>query len=190
MFFFKTVDKTVRDIAIKIDAAKKEPVPADKVEMLLAARDTSHEKFLKLERRIGDVGFASFLGIFPGGGMMVAGMTGFLAAPSLAAVTGVLLATPLFVAGLGIAAISGGIMLAAGKALDRLRDSRDIIENQVHSDVLKLATAAPKEASKSPRFLRSLASVYNASAENNGAYEGLMARVSHRKWPRAPAAAA
>lgn len=112
---YRKLNSLVRDITAKAAAAKEAPSPADRIEQLLAARDESRERMRNLERRQGDIGFAGFLGFFPGMGMMIAGATGFLAAPSLAAVTGVLLAAPLFVAGAALAAASFGAMALAGR---------------------------------------------------------------------------
>lgn len=186
---YRKLNALVRDITAKAAAARTAPDPAERIEQLLAARDESRERMLTLERRQGDIGFAGFLGFFPGMGMMIAGATGFLAAPSLTAVTGVLLATPLFVAGAAVAAVSLGTMLVMGKALDRLRDSRDTIEKGLNRAALNIIQAHPKEADKSRRYLGSLASIYNAAAEGDRAYETLAQKVAPKPLPaRAPAA--
>jgi hypothetical protein len=178
LMLFKKLNSLVRDITAKVTTALQLPASAEKIDQLLAARDESAARMLKLERRQGDIGFAGFLGFFPGIGMMIAGATGFLAAPSLAAVTTVLLATPLFTAGLGLAAVSLSTMVAMGKALDRLRADRDIIEKRINTEALKIAQASPEEVKKSPRYLGSLASIYNAAAQNDKSYEKMVARVA------------
>jgi hypothetical protein len=186
---YRKLNALVRDITAKAVAAKEAPSPADRIELLLAARDESQERMRNLERRHGDIGFAGFLGFFPGMGMMIAGTTGFLAAPSLAAVTGVLLAAPLFTAGLALAAMSLGAMALAGKAVDRLREDRDTLEKGINRAALNIIQAHPKEADKSRRYLGSLVSIYNAAAEGDSSYEKLAARVS-RKAPKAASPAA
>jgi hypothetical protein len=187
MFPFGNLNRIVRDVTDKVSAAKKIPAANEKIDGLMTVRDDSSAQMLQLERRIGDVGFGGFLAFFPGLGMMIAGATTFLAAPSLAAVTGVLLATPLFVAGLGITALSLGALGLAGRAIDRLREDRDIIEKHIHREVLNTAQARPKEADKSRRFFASLAGTYNAASHGDTSYEKLAARAK-RKAP-APAAA-
>ncbi len=187
MFPFGSLNRIVRDVTEKVSAALTISAAGEKIDGLMAVRDDSNTQMRKLERRIGDLGFGGLLGFFPGLGMMIAGATPFLAAPSLAAVTGVLLATPLFAAGLGVMALSLGTLCLAGKGVDRLREDRDIIEKKIHREVLNTAKARPQEAEKSQRFFASLAGTYNAASHGDTSYEKLAARA-YRKAP-APAAA-
>ena len=188
---YRKLNSLVRDITGKVTAALNAPTPADKVEQLLAARDESRERMLQLERRQSDVGVAGFLGFFPGGGLMLAGATGFMAAPSLAAVSAVLLAAPLFVAGLALTTVSLGAMFVMGAKVERLRSYRDTIEKQINREAQTIALAHPKEVDKSQRFLHSLYTVFNcAAAPGDTSYAAMEARVSKKAAAPVPAIAA
>ena len=178
MVLYRKLNSLIRDITGKVSAALEAPAPADKVEQLLAARDESRERMLKLERRQGDIGFTGFLSFFPGLGL------------TIAAITGAAVATPLLAAGLGLAALSVGTMFVTGKALDRLRADRDTIEKQINREAQDIAKAHPKEADKSPRFLGALHTVFNcAAAPGDTSYAKMVARVA-KKGPAAPTPAA
>lgn len=187
MALFRKLDRLTRDITGKVASALTASSVTEKVDQLLAVRQESHDRMLKLERREGDIGFAGFLGFFPGMGMMIAGATPFLAAPSLAVIG--LLATPLFLGGLGLAAVSLGTMLAMGQAVDRLRADRDTIEKQINREVLTLVQKAPEEANKSKRYMNALTCIYNAAAEGDKSYEKMVKRVTVKTKAPVPASA-
>jgi hypothetical protein len=167
MFRFKSLDKIVRDIADKVDAARLKPAVADRVENLLAARDEADARFKTLERKRGDIGMGSFLGFAAGAFIMIG-----------AAVSGAaLLASPLFFAGAALTAASSVTLFVFGMSMDPLRADRDIIRRQIHRDVLTQTKIAPKEADKSPRYLRSLTCVFDAAAADDRSYDQLVDRL-------------
>lgn len=180
MFRLRSLKSLVRDLTAKIDTANNAPTTAAKVEQLLAVREENHERMLKLERQQGDIGFGGFLATFGGMGMMMAGFFG----------TAAVLASPLFLVGTAVTALAAGTMAVMGQSLDVLRADRDTIKKHINREVGVLAKAEPKEAEKSPLFLKSLYSVFNDAAKGDDkSYQAMVAKIAPVKTPT-PATAA
>lgn len=173
--FKRSQNQIVSDMVKRIDEANKAPEAPFKIELLLATREDSAEMLKKVERAQGDIALATVVTTFGGMGLAIAGF-------------GALLASPLFIAGLGVMAAGAATMYGLGKATDALRSDRDAIDAKIMQDVKKISTAAPEEAKKSVRFNREMAAVFNTAADAKA--DAAYAKVSARYAPKTPAVAA
>jgi hypothetical protein len=182
MFEFRFIKKVLsplftKAIATSIDEAVQTKSITDSIEKLLSVKEEAKDNFDKAATRAAKNGSL----------WLAFGSIGLLVAGTMAAVVGSL---PLIVAALAFYFGGGAMCQRALNHVAAIKKSRDMVEDKIGSEVLKLSDSSPEEAVKSPRFLKALKARFNLASASEADVKQLKALFAAAPVRAVPAATA